>query len=164
MPTIGKIVKAHGIRGDLKVLSFLDSPDCFSSIKKVTVKGQEYDVKSAKVMNDFVLLNLSGINTMTEAEELKNETVFCDKKFMPKITPDRFYIDDIIGCEVIVGEKSVGKIVDILQYGSADVVVVRGEKKVMFPWIKELNVRVDIDKKKFIVDPQKFSEVRVDED
>ena len=115
-------------------------------------------------MNDFVLLNLSGINTMTEAEELKNETVFCDKKFMPKITPDRFYIDDIIGCEVIVGEKSVGKIVDILQYGSADVVVVRGEKKVMFPWIKELNVRVDVDKKKFIVDPQKFSEVRVDED
>ena len=160
MIAIGKIVKAHGIGGDVKITSFMDSPSSFTLFKGFYVKETFYKATKIRVMNDFVLVKLSGIDTMNDAETLRDQIVYCKEEDLPSLTEGRYYINDILGCTIIAGEEQKGKITDVLQYGSADVVVFRfGTVMGMFPWVKDLNVVVDKEKKLFRVEPKRFDEV-----
>ena len=164
MPIIGKVVKAHGIRGDLKVKSFMDSPDCFKKIKHISFGDSRFEVERVKIDKDFVLLKVKGIEDMTSAELYRDKEILCEKDELPLLGKNRYYIDDIIGCFVYAGEKMIGKIVDVLQYGSADVILVHGAKKIMFPWIKDLDAVIDLKAKTFRVKRDVFDEVMTDED
>lgn len=164
MPLIGKVVKAHGIRGDLKVKIFMDSPDCFVKIKKISINNKAYSVEKAKVDKGYVLLKITGVDDMTTAETFRDAEIFCERRELPKPKDNRYYIDDIMGCTFYADDDQIGKIVDILQYGSADVLVIRGEKKVMVPWLKSLCAEINIGEKMFRVKKEKFLEVVTDED
>ena len=167
MIAVGKIVKPHGIRGDVKAECFMDSPDCFIKIKKVFVENEAapYKVNKASVQKDAVLIHLQGVENMDDAEKFRGRTLFCEENDLPRPDKGRYYVTDIIGCSVYAGEQEYGKIVDILQYGSADVVVLkhRGVRR-SFPWIKELCAEVNVQEKTFVVIEEKLKEVLLDED
>ena len=82
-----------------------------------------------------------------------------------KLEEGRYFIVDIVGCEVFVEDKSIGKVDEVLQNGAADVYVIKsGDKECMVPALKKLLVKVDCDAKKIILDKQVFEEVVVYED
>ena len=160
MLVVGKILKAHGIRGDVKAECFMDSPDCFSCIKYFYIDGKKCSVENFKIFGNFVLLKFVGINDMNSAETLRGKELSCEQTELPVPDKGRFYVSDIIGCKVYDGINDYGKITDILQYGSADVIVAEKKgQRIMFPWIRALNVKVDIESKLFFVNSEKLSEV-----
>lgn len=164
MLAVGRILKAHGIRGDVKAESFMDSPDCFLPIKVFFIDGKRYEAERITVHAGFLLIKFKGVETMNDAEALRGETLQCEHVAVPEPEDGRYYIADIIGCKVSDGTVEYGKICDVLQYGSADVIVVeKAGKKSMFPWLKKLNARVNADAKIFIVDGERLAEVIVDE-
>lgn len=142
----------------------MDSPDYFVKIKTVSINSKSYKVEKAKIDKEYVLLKIEGINDMTAAETFRNADIYCDRKDLPKPSGNRYYIDDIVGCEFYADEDSIGKITDILQYGSADVLVIRGEKKRMIPWLNALQAEINVEKKTFRVKKEKYLEVVTDED
>lgn len=165
MLEVGRILKAHGIRGDVKTESFMDSPDCFLSIKQFFIDGKPYFAERITVHGGFLLIKFKGVETANDAETLRGKTLLCEHVAVPEPEDGRYYVADIIGCIVSDGTKEYGKIRDVLQYGSADVIVVEKDgKKSMFPWVNVLNVRVNTDAKIFIVDGERLAEVIVDED
>lgn len=167
MIAVGKILKPHGTRGDLKAECFMDSPDCFKKIKRVYIDNSSlpFDVKKIIPLKDCLLLTLVGINDMDSAEKYRGMILYCNEEDMPEPDQGRYYVSDIIGCSVVADGKTFGKVIDILQYGSADVIVLSDKgKQHMFPWVKALQAKINLDAKLFEVDAQKLNEVLLNED
>ena len=162
MLTVGRIIKAHGIRGDVKVECFLDSPDSFIHVKKVYIDDTLFNISKISIIGNYLLIKFDTVADMNRAEVLRNKLLYCEKEDLPNLGENRYYICDLIGCVVSDGEKDYGKIVEVLQNGSSDVIVCKKKNKiVMFPWLKILNAQIDIETKIFMVDKDKLAEVIV---
>ena len=162
---VGKTLKTHGLKGELKTQCFLDSPHLFKKISSVRLNNKEYTVEQARVGGDFVLLKLKNVDGVDAAKVLCGVDVFVDKNKMPALPAGRYYIADLVGCIVMAGTERVGKIKDVLQYGSADVIVMTKEgKSIMLPWVEGVFVSVDTEKKLIYADKDKLKEVAVYED
>ncbi len=165
MLLIGKTIKVHGLKGELKTQCFLDSPDLFKKIRSIFVNNNTYSVEQSRVSGQFVLLKLKGIDTVDDAKKICGLDIYAEKDKMPKLPQGRYYIADLLGCIVMSSTVRVGKIKDVLQYGAADVIVLTKEgKEIMLPWIDGLFTSVDIEKKLIYVNEQKLNEVAVYED
>ena len=162
MLVVGKTIKVHGLKGELKTQSLLDSPDLFIKIKSVEIKNKSYNVEHVRVSGDFVFLKLQLIDTVDDAKLLCGHDVLVEKDQLPPLPKGRFYINDLIGCIVMADTTRIGKIKDVLQYGAADVLVLTKEgKTIMLPWVKDLFISVDTDKKLIFANAKKISEVAV---
>lgn len=163
MLVIGKVLKAHGIKGEIKVQSFMDTPDILLKVKEVYIDNVLYKIQRTALNGSFVLYKLSDIDSVESAEKLRNFDILTKKEKLPP-SNERYYIEDIIGCTVLA-DKAIGKVVDILQYGSADIYVVESDgKQIMFPFIDGVIDSIDIKRKEITVNKTKFSQVAVYED
>ena len=163
--TVGKIAKPQGVGGELKILPLTDDVNRFKSLKTVFVDGREYSVIKARISPNGVFLTLDGVNDRNVAEQLRNKDVEVDRKDAVRLEKDRYFIVDVISCEVFVGEEKIGKLVDVLQYGSADVYVISTKKgKAMIPAIKRILVDVDVENKQIVLDRQAFEDLVVYEE
>ena len=101
----GKIVNTHGVRGNVKVESWCDSPDVLASLKKIYFKKKsgEYilsEIKGAFVHKGYAVMSLSGIDTMDDALRYKGAVVYAERNDIPRGENDIF-ICDLIGLPVI---------------------------------------------------------------
>ncbi len=165
MLVVGKILKAHGVRGDVKAESYMDAPNLFSKLKTVYIDGKPIVVERARSSGGFALLKLVGVDTMNDAEALRNKELFAKKEDLPKPQEGRFYIDDLLGCSVTDGVAVIGVLDDIYQYGSADVYVVKSNgATIMFPLIDGVAENIDVKTKVITVNRAEFDKVAVYED
>ena len=163
--TIGIILRPHGVRGALKIEPLTDDVARFKSLKQVYIDSTIYNVSSSQVSSSGVFLTFDEIKDRNQAELYRNKEIQIDKKDAVPLQKGRYFIVDIIGCEVFAGDEKVGVITDVLQNGAADVYVIKSNGKIiMVPALKKLLVDVDCDNKKIIVDKQVFDEVVVYED
>lgn len=162
---IGKVLKAQGIRGELKLGCSVDSADMLTKVKTMYIDGRTYEVSHFRGNGNFCFVTLDGVATRNDAEELRNKVVYADKEQV-KLAPDRYFVDDLVGCEIVSDSKVVGKVSDLLQYGAADVFVCDSAdgKGFSFPFLKDVVSAVDIVGKQITVDEKRFAEVVVYED
>lgn len=167
---VGRIVKAQGIKGMVKVLPLSDDPDRFFVLKSILMETKD-GIKSLEIQKcerrmDAIYLQLEGIDSREEAEKLRDIYLAVPREQAVELPDDHDFICDLIGCEVLkeAGE-SLGFLEDVLQYGAADVYVIKGEKDLMVPALKKLFISVDIPSKRMVVDEKILSEVALwDED
>ncbi|MDD4316220.1 MAG: ribosome maturation factor RimM [Clostridia bacterium] len=160
---IGKVSKPHGVKGGIKVESFMDTPYAFSAIKEVEINATVYKIEKAQVGQPLIL-KLSGVDTVEAAEKLRNAQIFINKERAPQPPDGRYYVDDLIGCRVLLEGEVVGELTDILQYGSADIYCVSGAKNFMFPYVGEVIAKIDIASKEIVLNEREFDKVAVYED
>lgn len=163
---IGEITRPQGVRGELKVTPLTDNPSRFLDLKNIYIDSVKYEVKKARVNDGYAYIYIEGINDRNTAENFRNKQILVDRKDAVKLEEGRYFIVDIIGCEVYVEDELIGTITDVLQYGSADVYVINSLKdgELMVPAIKKLLLSVDVENKKIICDKKTFGEVCVYED
>ena len=155
---IGKIVNTHGIKGELKIMPLTDDPRRYDLLKTALVEKngslQDYKVESVKYFKNLVLLKLKGIDTIEDAEKMKNLILKIHRKDAVKLPEGSYFVCDLIGCEVKdINGVFLGKLEDILQTGSNDVYVVREkEEEILIPALKTVLKNIDIEQKSIIVD------------
>lgn len=162
---IGKVLKAQGIKGELKLACFVDDAVMLKGLKQVYIGTNTYAVNHVRCDGKFCYMLLDGVIDRNMAESLRNWTVYADKDAVD-LPKNRYFIDDLIGCKVSSSDgQIVGEVMDILQYGSADVFVCRNDgKEVSFPFLNDLVLKVNIDSKSILLDAKRLSEVAVYED
>ena len=138
----GEIVTTHGVRGEVKVLPWLDSPEDLCDFDRVRIDGKEYEMESCRVQKTCNLVKLSGVDTMEAAQLLRGKTV---QLFREDIDPDVIFAAELIGISVFSEGKPVGKITDVLDYPGNKVYVVKGEKEYMIPAVKAFVLDTDMD-------------------
>ncbi len=148
---IGKIAKPHGVRGTLKVLPLTDDKTRYNKLKKIYIQTRhgikEFDILAVRYQDKFVLLDLVGIETMTEAEGYIGNYIAIEKKDRMPLDENTYYIEDLIGLNVYEEETYLGKLIDVMQPGSNDVYIITLEdgKELLLPAIKSVILEVDID-------------------
>lgn len=153
--SIGKITKTHGLRGEVKVISFSEDVSRFKKLKKVYIDGREVAIKGCKLQSDRAVLRLEGVDTIEEAEKYKNKYLYVEREEAVELPEDEYYIGDLIGCTVYdTNGIELGSVYDVLQTGSNDVYWVKKDKEeLLIPTLKEIVVNVDVASDKIIIKP-----------
>lgn len=148
----GKIINTHGLRGEVKVVTWTDYPEVFEDIAFVWVKrrsGEErLDIKNIKYQKNNIIVKFAQINSIEEAEQYKNLVLLVDRDQMPPLPEGMNYIVDLIGLEVYdeAGEK-IGEIADVINTGANDIYDVKreGKRNLLLPVIDECVLNVDVE-------------------
>lgn len=164
MIKIGKILKAQGIKGEVKVSCLLDDSAMLADVKHMYINDKPFTVKQFRSDGKFFYVRFAEVADRNAAENLRDWTLFCHKSQLP-LPEQRYFVEDVVGCNVVLSDGTiVGSVAQVLQYGAADVFVCNGSKQVSFPFLKDLVVSVDIANRRIVVDKQRFAEVALYED
>lgn len=155
---IGQIVNTRGLKGEVKVNSYSEDPERFEKIKKIIIKQkekkQEYEIQKVTYNKNQVILKLKNIDTIEEAEKLRNAIILIDRDSLGKLPKDVYYIADLIGLDVYTDENEyLGKVDDIFNTKSNDVYVVKDDigKSKLLPGIPEVIKKISLENGKIIV-------------
>ena len=138
----GEIVTTHGVKGEMKVLCWLDSPEDLCDFDRVRIQGKTYEVESCRVQKTCNLLKVQGIDTMEQAQAMRGKTV---ELFREDIDDEVIFAAELIGVEVRADGKVIGSITDVLDYPGNCVYVVKGEHEYMIPAVKEFVLSTDLE-------------------
>lgn len=138
----GEIVNTHGVRGEIKMLPWLDSPEDMCGFARCRIGGKDYAIVSCRVQNTCNLLKLEGVDTMEAAQTLRGKTVTLYREDMDE---DVIFAGDLIGMEVFSQAKRIGELTQVLDYPGNQVYVVKGEREYMLPAVKEFILSTDLD-------------------
>ena len=155
---IGQIVNTRGLKGEVKVNSYSEDPKRFEKIKIIILKQkgnkQEYEIQKVSYTKNQVILKLKNVDTIEEAEKLRNSTILVDRESLDELPKDVYYIADLIGLDVYTDENEyIGKVDDIFSTKSNDVYVVKDDlgKSKLLPGIPEVIKEISLEDGKIIV-------------
>ena len=155
---LGQIVNVKGLKGEVKVNSFTDDNTKFERIPKVFLKRKEslkeYEIENVGYSKNQVIIKFKNVNTVEEAETLRNSYIVVDREIFGELPEGVYYIADLIGLEVFTeSNEYLGKVDDIFSTGSNDVYVVKDElgKQKLLPGIDEVIKQIDLESGKIIV-------------
>ena len=138
----GEIVTTHGVRGEVKLLTWLDSPDLLCEFDRCCIDGKEYIMDTVRVQKTCNLVKLRGVDTMEEAQSLRGKIM---KLYREDIDEDVIFAAELIDVEVYADSVFLGKITDVLDYPGNLVYVVKGEHEYMIPAVNEFVLTTDLD-------------------
>jgi len=128
---LGRVVRAHGVRGELKMLATAPEWAPFARLRRLwlgPVGGpyRAYEVEAARGRGSAVLLKLAGVESPEAAAALVGQEVAVPREEAPPPPVGTFYHYDILGLEVVQGERRLGAVRAILETPAHDVYVVQG--------------------------------------
>ena len=121
----GKIVNTHGIRGEVKIQPWCDSPEFLKKFKTLHIGDDAFTVKSSRVHKDCVIVLFDGVNDVNDAMRLKNRVV-CINRDDAHLPKGSWFIQDIIGLPVFDENRGeIGVLTEVMDMPSGNVYVVR---------------------------------------
>ncbi len=154
----GEIVTTHGVRGEVKVMPWLDCPEMLCEFERCRIDGKEYKIEACRVQKTCNLVKFAGIDTMEAAQAMRGKTV---QLFREDMDDDIIFGADLLGVCVYSEGKRIGEITDVLDYPGNCVYVV-GKNEYMIPAVKEFVLSTDLDKNEMHV--RLIEGMRTDED
>lgn len=155
---VGRLAKAHGVKGDLLTEPLTDFPDLRFSIGAVVQlqSGRKLTVSRHADHSGKMLLHFLEIPDRNSAEEIAGELLFADidESEMPPI-PGKYFDRQLIGMLVclLTGEV-IGKVSEILHLPAQDVLVVNSfGKEILIPFVDPIVPKVDLLQGKITIDP-----------
>ena len=143
----GQIVNTHGIRGEVKIVPWCDSPEFLLQFDTLYLDGKPVRVLEARVHKGNVLARLEGVDDVNAAMVLKGRTVSIDRTGV--VLPEgRHFIADLMGLDVLdadSGEK-LGVVADVLTPPAHEVYVVRGAGcEYLIPAVDEFLIETNVE-------------------
>jgi len=159
---IGKIVRVHGVKGAVKIMSYVDQN--FSVFKHVFIGQKRVNavVKNVKPLNnDAYSVTFDIIPDIDTAQKFINQSVYIDRTEYSEFE-DKVYLSDLIN-KPVLNEKGeeIGYMIDFDDYGASVILTIKcGFNSYQIPYVEEFIVyHKELDA--FVVDEQKFKDVRI---
>lgn len=138
----GEIVTTHGVRGEVKVLPWLDAPEDLCDFERCRIGGVEYTMESCRVQKTCNLVKLSGIDTMEDAQAMRGKII---ELYREDIDDEVIFAAELIGMEVFCDGEQIGVIREVLDYPGNSVYVVKGQYEYMIPAVKQFILSTDME-------------------
>lgn len=138
----GEIVTTHGVKGEVKVLPWLDSPEDLCDFERVRIGMKDYEVESCRVQKTCNLVKLAGVDTMEAAQALRGKKVLL---YREDIDDSVIFAAELIGIRVFCEGTEIGRISEVLDYPGNKVYVVKGQKEYMIPAVKAFVLDTDME-------------------
>ncbi len=155
---VGRILRAHGVRGVVRMLSYSDDPTRLEGVRRVFLTLDKPSERASRVVGyrgACVLLQLEGIETRSHAEGLRDVCVQVSVEDLPPLADGEYFAHDIVGLEVSTADgKVIGRVVEVVGLPASDMYVVdTGTKRVFIPAVKQIVESVDIRAGRMVVRP-----------
>jgi 16S rRNA processing protein RimM len=156
---VGKIVGTHGVRGELRVNPWSDTPDFLSYFKTLYFdEGKEKLSVKCRPHKNIVLMTVKGIDNIEKAEKLRGKILYINRDDI-KLPDGKNFIQDLIGCKVVdFDENSVeyGEISDVFKTGANDVyTVTKNGRDYLVPVIDSVVIEKNVDEGIIYIRPMK---------
>lgn len=159
---LGRIMRPHGVRGEMRLQVITDYPDRISRLEQVYIGDDPYDPESAiaftvegtRSHRDTLLLRLEGISDRDIAETYRGKLLMVALEDAIPLEAGEFYVFELIGMEAITDAgESLGRITSVLETGANDVFVVTGGMygEVLIPDIPEVVPEIDLENNRITV-------------
>lgn len=145
---IAKIINTHGIRGDLKLDLWCDSPDTVKHIKTLYLDDAgktPVSISDVRMHGKFCLLRIAGINTPEDGVKYKERVLYASREDI-RLQDGEFFIADMIGTPVIDADTGVkyGTLANIIENPANDLYEVRTKKGMVYlPAVKQFLIKLD---------------------
>ena len=138
----GEIVNVHGLRGEVKVLCWLDDPEMLCEFDRCRINGKEFEMEQVRVQKTCNLVKLSGIDTMEDAQAMRGKTI---ELYREDIDDEVIFAAELIGMDVFAEGEKIGQIKEVLDYPGNSVYVVKGKHEYMIPAVKAFILNTDVE-------------------
>jgi len=154
---VGKITKAHGIRGEVKIYPYSGQPENFLHYKKVYLHGRgsqglhTLEIEQCRVQSNMVLAKFKNIGTRNDAESLLGFELSIKDSELPPLDEGEYYCHEYIDKVVKTRDgRILGRVRNIFDSGAHDILEVHdGHREYLIPLLDEFIVEVG---KEIIVD------------
>jgi len=142
----GKIVNTFGVRGEVKIEPWADSPDFLQDFETLYIDGEPRKLLSGRAHNKMFIALLEGVPDLNAAMALKNRIVCIDRNDV-HLPEGSYFLADIVGAAVVDEDgRSIGTLTEVLELPAGNVFVVRGEDgEHTIPAVPEFIRNVDVD-------------------
>jgi len=154
---LGKINGLFGVQGWVKIFSHTQPRKNILSYQpwyiQVNGQWQTLDIVKGREQGKTIVAQLKDINDREQAQHMIGIDVYILKSQLPKLNKGEYYWEDLIGLQV-VNQKDIalGSVENLVDTGSNNVLVIKGEKEHWVPFIKPFLISVELDKKLIVVD------------
>lgn len=155
---VGKVVKVHGLQGELKIYPYSEQPENIKAYKHLvltTDKGRlfpPFKVLKCRVQKKFAIVRLDSVVNRDQAEQLIGFGVLLNKDDLPEIDKNSYYWQDLIGKEATT-ETGVhlGTVKSLFNNGAQDILVIGGQEEYLIPVTRDF--LVDVQTEGIIINP-----------
>lgn len=158
---VGRVVKPHGLKGEVLVRSLSDNPNRFQP-GAILLLGRDLDsaepaqVATSRDNKGALLVRFDGVGSVEEAEPLREQLLFVDASEIEDLDDeDAFWEHEVVGLEVVdIAGAALGTVAGVHLRPAQDLWSIDTPKgEVLFPAAKELVVSVDLEEGRVVVDP-----------
>lgn len=158
--SIGTIVKAHGVKGEVLVVPIADNPQQFETLNCVSIQVQEgirksFIIERVNINANRIILKFAGVDDRNSALALKGSIIDTRLSQNQSLARDEYYVFDLIGLKVrTIDNQFVGIVNEVLTLPANDVyVVINGSKEFLIPAIKDVVKKVDLENELMWIEP-----------
>lgn len=159
--TLGLIGKTYGVQGWLKIYTYTQPEDSLLQYQPwylISETDKEKSIiveleKTKRHGNGFIV-KFAGINSPEQARLLTGKKINVLRSQLPKLKKDEYYWFDLVGLTIInKNGQLLGKVIYLLETGSNDVLVIKGDKEFAIPYlVGDVIKHIDLDKQEILVD------------
>ncbi len=156
----GRIVGTHGIKGEVRIEPWCDSPQFLCAFKKLYLdeKGETFFEVKSRPHKNMVLAKIKGVETIDQAERLRGKIVYINRDDIT-LGEGVEFVQDLIGCKVLDADDTsveYGEIKDVFKTGANDVYTVKKDgKEYLVPVIDSVVVEKNVDEGFVLIRPMK---------
>ena len=150
-------MNTHGLRGEVKIVPWTDSPETFEDIEYVYIKNKtgeiRLDISGLKYQKNNIIVKFKQIDSIEEAEKFKNKTVYVEREMLGELPEGVYYIADLIGLTAVTPEgEEVGTLVDVFNTGSNDIydIIREGKKNLLLPHFDDV-ITVELENERIVI-------------
>jgi len=164
--TVGLITSCHGINGQVKVKSLSDFEERFLKPGIRWLQKENETPSKIELISGFkqpgketFIVKLQGINTRNHAEQLKKLKILVKTDRLPKLKKEEFHLLELVNLQVKTLKnnefKIIGKVINLENEKNNLLVIelLKNQKKVLIPFVKEIVTLVDINNNFLIINP-----------
>jgi 16S rRNA processing protein RimM len=154
---MGRIGAPFGIKGWIKVQPYTETLDSLFDYDFWHVgrdeNWQDFEVEEAAVHGDGLIAKLVGIDNREQAFALRGREVAVNRQALPQTAENEYYWTDLIGLTVVNQQGvELGQVAGLMETGSQDVLVVKGDRERLIPFVDAYVTRVDMPGERIDVD------------
>lgn len=147
---LGRIVAAHGLRGEVKILTYTEAPENIAAYGPLSDgKGRSFNIDDVRPQKGgAVVARLAGVADRNGAERLRGTELYISRQCLPAPDEEEWYYSDLVGLQAVTpAGEPFGEVVSVQNFGAGDLLELRrpGERQTQFLAFTQANVpAVDI--------------------
>jgi len=156
----GKVIKPHGLSGEVKVLPFSGEFSSFKNFSNLYISLEidnppQFVISRSRNQKTHIIVKLQDVDSIDAAERLKGLIVFIDKKELPKKEDDEYYWFELIGMDVFNTEdKLIGKVKDIMDTAAQPILIISNNtEEYLVPMVEKYVEDIDLANSKIVINP-----------